>query len=679
MKYRPDIDGLRAVAVLAVILYHAGLAVPGGYVGVDVFFVISGFLITSITAADLSAGKFSLLGFWERRLRRIWPASLVTTFGVLAIGYLVLSPGDYLTTAGDALAQSLMGANIRFWLDLDQGYFSQSADLRPLLHMWSLAVEEQFYILFPFALMAMARWSPRLKICACSVIGIASFAASVGMLASHSQAVFYLLPFRCWELLTGAILALAAPGVENRMEKASLMQRNLIALIGAAGVLVPCFAYGRSTPFPAAAALPPVAGAALLIIAGFGNGARPLVTAILSSAPLCAIGMASYSLYLWHWPAMAFLRHVRGGHLGPRGTAAVLLATVILGWLSWRFVEQPFRKPFSRDRGDLALARGRVVSAAVSVSILLALVSLAIATKGGMPGRFTSEQLHFIEPLGPDAGRFVVIPTWSGPLELPTIGSSSGAGPCFLLLGDSHARMISEALDAAAAERGISGAAAIQDGTFPLPGAWIRGNGRTEEMARHWHRDVLAWIREHRPKHVILCGNWPWYVPYRGSDGLFSEESGIEATDATESTSARPAELFAAGLETMLKVCGEVDAKVWLLHSVPVMRREPKQLAIESRLTGRLVVTEGIDQQTHERWNSAYRTVFGRFFEARLTALDLARPFFNEAERSSVGGNGECWYTDRNHLSAQGVEHFVRPLLEDALEQMQCDWEKHPD
>ena len=672
VKYRPDIDGLRAIAVIAVILYHAGLPVTGGYVGVDVFFVISGYLITTITASDLDRGSFSLLAFWERRLRRIWPAALFTTSSVLGIGYWLLAPADYVTTAEDALAQLLMAANVHFWLNLDQGYFSESAELRPLLHMWSLAVEEQFYILFPILLVALAKWPARHKVGVCLVLAGASFAASVVMLASHVQAVFYLLPFRAWELLTGAGLALASPGLTRRLGDRPLIQRNLIAFIGACLVLVPCLAYSRSTPFPAAAALPPVAGAALLIAAGLGGDSQPVVLRLLSTAPLRAIGLMSYSLYLWHWPAMAFVRNVRGVYLGPRSIIVSFLATVVLGWLSWRCIEQPFRKPFSKERPDLVRARIRVVVVAVSLSCLLAAVSLTITAASGLRGRFTSEQLQFIEPSWPDSAPFHTGESYAAPMSLPPIGAEDAKRPCFLLLGDSHAAMISTSLDALAREKGVCGAAAIMPGYFPLPGAWIQGSGRSAAVAERWHKSVIEWIRENRPANVILCGNWLWYVPYRGPDGCYSSVAGIQTTSVGDVHNSHPADLFSASLESMIAECDQIDATLWFFHAAPAAKHSMKQLGLRSRVTGRAVELEGIDRQTHDRWNSAYRSAFEQVSKNGMVAVDLAGLFFDKSGRSKVGGDDQCWFADQHHLSEEGVRVFVQPLLEKVVEEMDC-------
>jgi len=251
-RYRPDIDGLRAVAVLAVILYHADLGIAGGFVGVDVFFVISGYVITGFMLAELERGRFSLAGFWERRIRRIWPAALVVTLAVLVAGYVLMMPVDYVLLAKDAMAQLGMVANIRYCQGDYRTYFAPDMNARPLLHFWSLAVEEQFYLFFPLLLVPLWRLG-RLR---CGVIlgllALVSLVASVVNLPTHEMGVFYLLPFRMWELLAGSLLALVS-GVACRWRGG----REVCASVGLALICWSCWCYSPMNLFPGLAALVP--------------------------------------------------------------------------------------------------------------------------------------------------------------------------------------------------------------------------------------------------------------------------------------------------------------------------------------------------------------------------------------------------------------------------------------
>jgi len=198
LKYRPDVDGLRAIAVIAVIFFHGGLGMPGGFIGVDVFFVISGFLITKLIIKDLKKGTFSLANFWERRIRRIWPAAMVVTLGALVGGYLIMMPPAYKWLATDGIAQLAMLANVQFWRTTD--YFGPAAETRTLLHTWSLAVEEQFYLIFPFILMFTWRYGRKVTLGTIATIMLGSFILSIWGVSTYPMAAFYLLPFRMWEL-----------------------------------------------------------------------------------------------------------------------------------------------------------------------------------------------------------------------------------------------------------------------------------------------------------------------------------------------------------------------------------------------------------------------------------------------------------------------------------------------
>ena len=259
-KYRLDIDGLRALAVLAVVFYHCGIGLPGGFVGVDVFFVISGYLITSIISADLDRGSFSLISFWDRRIRRIWPASVVVTAFTLLAGWFLLVPLDYARTAGDAFAQATMWANIRFWLRLD--YFAEAIDLVPLLHMWSLAVEEQFYLVLPLLLIVLHRFGRRVTLIAIVATALASFVSAVVLVPKHPMAAFFLLPSRMWELLVGCALALVS------LPRLGPRSIGWLEAAGLLSVVAPFFVYDKTTPFPGAAALFPCLGTAALIAVG---------------------------------------------------------------------------------------------------------------------------------------------------------------------------------------------------------------------------------------------------------------------------------------------------------------------------------------------------------------------------------------------------------------------------
>lgn len=344
MEYRKEIDGLRALAVLSVVFCHAGFpAFGGGFVGVDVFFVISGYLITSIIYREFRAGDFSLIRFYERRARRILPALFLVILVVTPFAWIVLWPADFRDYAKSLVYVVLFASNVHFYKEI--GYFAPDVELRPLLHTWSLGVEEQYYILFPLLLMVC--WRLRREWLALLLASLALLSLGVAEygLRNFPDASFYLLPTRAWELLAGAIYAILAA---DRAPFASspLAVRNLSSFAGLGMIVAAVVIYGPDTPFPGIHALLPVLGALLVIAAATPD---TVVGTLLSIRPVLAVGLWSYSIYLWHQPLFALVRY-REEAPGMLTMSALTAATLGLAYLGWRYVEMPFRRASWRGR-----------------------------------------------------------------------------------------------------------------------------------------------------------------------------------------------------------------------------------------------------------------------------------------------------------------------------------------
>jgi peptidoglycan/LPS O-acetylase OafA/YrhL len=336
--YRPDIDGMRALAVLSVILFHISKELlPGGFVGVDIFFVISGYLISAHIFQSHRQGTFSFIDFYYRRIRRIAPAMTVVVAVTLAVAEWVLLPDDARAAAKSAVMSFASLANVHFWLNQDTGYFAASSNELPLLHLWSLGVEEQFYMVWPPLAILICRWRSGRALAVMGVLALASFAIGQFAYAGSPTFAYYLLPSRGGELLVGAIAANIA--LSGRLAG---LGRHALALagIGLALVLATMVLLSERVVFPGWWALPPTVGAALLILGG-GAGANP-VSRLLAVAPLRAIGAISYSAYLWHWPLLAFYRYGYG-EPGFGAGIAVFALTMFLATLTYRYVEQPVR------------------------------------------------------------------------------------------------------------------------------------------------------------------------------------------------------------------------------------------------------------------------------------------------------------------------------------------------
>lgn len=377
MKYRPEIDGLRAVAVLPVILFHAGFEYfSGGYVGVDIFFVISGYLITTILIKELDAGKFSIARFYERRARRILPALLLVMLVCLPVAWFVMLPAQLEELGWNVMAVSLFVSNIALWLNTD--YFAASAELNPLLHTWSLAVEEQFYIFFPLLLWALWRTGRRWPFLVVILGSMGSFMLAEWGWRNAPDANFYLLPFRAWELGAGSICAFL-------LQRRAAEKNDLLSFVGLGLIAYSIFAYSNETPFPSVWALAPVLGTALIILYCTPNS---LLGRALALKPVILIGLTSYSAYLWHQPLFAFTRLSMTTTPPVWLMAALSLAALGLAYLTWRFVENPFR---AQNRQPPAMLPTRKKIFAASGMAMAAFVSIGILAyaSGGFPERST--------------------------------------------------------------------------------------------------------------------------------------------------------------------------------------------------------------------------------------------------------------------------------------------------
>lgn len=621
--YRPDIDGLRAVAVLAVIIYHAGLALPGGYVGVDVFFVISGYLITGLIARDLDNGTFSMRDFWKRRILRIWPAGFAMVFVVLATAIVVMMPRDLVETSRDAISQMFMTINITFWRTTD--YFRPDSEMRPLLHCWSLAVEEQFYLFLPPLLVLIwglgRRWVWGILISGT----ILSLALSVALLGPKPWATFYLLPTRAWEMAFGSMLALLP---------SSRLQRGLksegCAILGLGAILVPMFVYSSKTPFPGLAALPVCVGSFMLLATPESG-----VNRLLSTAPMRAIGLVSYSLYLWHWPIFAFLRYVEGRDLSLPLTLGALLATAMAGVLSWRFIEQPFRGKASRlTFGRTAMVAGVVLACGTAFAVVPLLTS-------GLPGRLGSDVQEYASPARGER-------RWLGNGEPMSLGSSRPAGDIrVLLIGDSHGAAISGALHEAATRHDVSGWAAIRTGTYPVPDPQVSRDAG-------WVDETVEWAMRNGVTDVLLCARWCGYL---GS--AIESQCGEAADPRCESeVLGRLASAFAA-------MCGTLDdagIRLWALSEVPDVP-DPVRAAVRAHALGEDLPRVGFGYETHLR---NQKHVLGLLADPRLEDVrvwDLSAPFFGQGDSASrIRDARGVYYEDGNHINTLGASVVVDHL-----------------
>jgi peptidoglycan/LPS O-acetylase OafA/YrhL len=363
MKYRADIDGLRAFAVLPVVLFHAGFGLfSGGYVGVDIFFVISGYLITSIISSEIDAGNFSFVRFYERRIRRIFPALYVVVFLSLPFSWWLLTPAQLKDFGQSMVAVTLFASNILFFLE--SGYFEAASELKPLLHTWTLAIEEQYYLIFPFLLLFFKRvgWTRSLFL----FLFLSSLIFTFLRGGADPSEQFYMLHYRAWELLAGAAVSIFA------LDKLNFKAwNNSLSVLGLLLIGFSVFWMSSATAFPSIYSLAPVLGAFLIIV----TDGSYISKNILGNKVLVSIGLVSYSLYLFHQPIIVFFNVFYGGHAPFIGSVAAVLITFGLSYLSYHYIEAPFR--------GRKISRNKVFWLASVVVTCTLLVGFAIHVKNG--------------------------------------------------------------------------------------------------------------------------------------------------------------------------------------------------------------------------------------------------------------------------------------------------------
>jgi peptidoglycan/LPS O-acetylase OafA/YrhL len=516
--YRPDIDGLRAVAVLSVVLYHLyePLA-PGGFVGVDIFFVISGFLITRNVWNDIATRTFSFADFYLRRIRRIAPAYLALVAATLAAGALLLLPDDLARLGRSAAWSTVSLSNVYFWKHLDTGYFAAATAEEPLLHLWSLGVEEQFYFVWPAMLVGAALLTRRRAgaLVLATVACVLSFYNAQTTLASDPKWAYYMLPPRGGELMIGAWLAIATfRGHRMPMWAPPRAMGEVLALAGFGLIGYALFGLDSSSPFPGINALYPCLGTALLILAG-AAGSR-IVRLTLTPRPVVYIGLISYSLYLWHWPVLAYLRYFFGEIDVPRGAFAVV-AMAVTSVLSYRFIETPARR-WRAPRAMQAAALYFVPSA------LVAGAAFAVMSTHGFKERIERSpayrsNLARVEKVTAPAYRFAyncqLETLRPGILRDPRcivpVGAAASKQPGLLLWGDSHAAHYIGVIGEVARANGFAFRNVSHSSCPPVFEGTGYGGGVYEAGCNRFRPYMRAAILSGAYRTVVIGGVWNVY------------------------------------------------------------------------------------------------------------------------------------------------------------------------
>lgn len=655
MFYRPEIDGLRAVAVLPVILYHAGVpALDGGFIGVDVFFVISGYLITSILLDDLRRDRFSVLGFYERRARRILPALGVVLVACLPFAWAWMVPKDLEDFLRSLTAVCLFVSNAYFWSETD--YFDTAAELKPLLHTWSLAVEEQFYFIFPLLLLGLWTFARRQLATTLWILAAISFALCLYLSRAHPSANFFVAPSRAWELLAGSLCALAAPRRPGRVD-------STLALSGLILVLGGIFMIGQDLPFPSEWTLLPVGGAVLIIrFAGPDN----LCGQLLASRPFVLVGLISYSAYLIHQPVFVFAR-IRA-ELDPSLPTMLSLTalSLFLAWLLWRYVEAPLRN----RHAALPVKRSTVFAA--SATMLAGGLSL------GLAGSITRGW----ESRGPEISRFLseaAVRSADGPcifqgdvdVEAATaclVQNSKSPDRQIVLLGDSHANAIAAALQETAGGAGLGFVSMTHNACFPIPGTARLPLNNTDSLScSKFIEQAFAVLDRFPETPIVIMTRWTLNIEgtrFNNREGGRESGSGVAVAVVSEEGVPKKDVELVAHVASALKELSVTHPLV-LTGPFPEAGWDPVEVISHRMWRGEAAAELSTSLEVYRSRNAAALLALNPLVSDRILVVDLA-PLFCDTlipDRCINFYNGVTFYSDDDHPSFFASQMIAAEVL----------------
>ena len=647
--YRPEIDGLRAISVIGVVLFHLELGFPGGFVGVDVFFVISGYLITGILLRQLGEDRFSLMEFWARRVRRIVPAAMVMVVGALLIGAFLQTPERYASLARSAMAHVLMASNCYF--TRDQGYFAEKSDHEPLLHTWSLSVEEQFYLIFPLIVCFVWKRAPQRLAFVFTSAALISFSWSWIEVVSNPKWAFFLLPARGWELLVGALLAILPQKTMRSLGDEAWAGLGLVL------VLAPMFFFDRQTAFPGPGALAPVLGAALLI----WTGGSTKIGKLLGWRALVRIGLISYSLYLWHWPFVVFAREMVI-ELTLTLKISLLVASLLAGYSSWRWVEMPSRS------GLLLATRRRSLIFGLTSAVTLFVIAFSIKASGGFPSRLPAELRLIISDITWNGAEYT-----SAKSEAMPIGFQDDGPVDFVLWGDSHGASAAPAVNAVATDFKLKGHAYLNNGTPPVTGLWFAdmSEAAAAEMVALNER-VLAEIIDSKPMAVFLVGRWVARCEGYNEAEMVGEPGSLRFTTMLVD-SMIPEPTFKEASSALARQIKAMGARL-AVHGIKLVIFQQVPESNESRTASRFYSmkrfsgTSKVPQFTTtkdeflKRQKRTMKLLENQTTE-NVTVIDASSQFFFR-DRDQLKVYAErSYYRDEDHLTRAGAMHYLEPAF----------------
>jgi peptidoglycan/LPS O-acetylase OafA/YrhL len=635
IKYMPHIDGLRAIAVLCVLVFHAfPEALPGGFVGVDVFFVISGFLITSIIQKQITQQRFSIKEFYSRRIKRILPVYYSVALTTLVTAFFILLPEDLAGLAESAVASTLFISNYYFYAT--SGYFGPSVELVPLVHTWSLAVEEQFYIFWPIALIVFAKWcTPSLKFAGILLIFTISLGLSIVLSNSHPDFAYYGIATRTFELMVGAVFALYLPRLQS-------LPRWLVPV--SVGVLMLSVAFiDKSWAFPGYVALFPCLATAVLIT----NGHRVhWINKTLSATLMVTVGLLSYSLYMWHWPVLSLLRHY---YMEPSTVQlfGAIVGIFALAWLSRACIEKPMMRSAMSFRQAL-------LSLFVLPTLMILALACALYAYKDSPLRYNTKEVALLESAKPVSNHCNVEEAYQTAKEGCIWNTGKGL-PTVLVWGDSHAQHLWEAVTALAAQSQHEVELVTFSGCPPIKGVY-RINRSFSQICFDHNTVVFNKIMTGSYDAVVLSSNW---ANYAKGPNLADDQD-------TSKSLANSKRALRTHLAAQIAALGQAEIPTLFVQPIPNFPNEAPRCHLNNIMFGHQETCHLTAEETSEQRASFVAFLSDEVSEHNtISQLSLDSIMCDALACSALRGE-RLLYSDKNHLSVEGSKRAA-PLLKEAV------------
>lgn len=645
MKYRSEIDGLRALAVIPVILFHAGFqSFSGGFIGVDVFFVISGYLITSIILLEKEAGTFSLSNFYERRARRILPALFVVMAASIPLAYLWLIPPDLKNFSESLFSTSTFTSNFLFFSE--SGYFDRETELKPLLHTWSLSVEEQYYLFFPLFLLITWKLKRNKIIFILVTITLLSFFLAQWISEIRPNAAFYLLPTRVWELLVGSLIAFYL------INKNTIQGNQYLSFFGLLLIICSIYLFDEYTPFPSVYTLMPIIGSGLIIVF---TSEKTFIYKILSNKLMVGIGLISYSAYLWHFPLLAFSKYRNLNELNSGITLTLITLTFLLAYLTWRYIEKP-------TRNRAIFNREKILKISIIGSISFMLIGYYGHQTDGLKDRSNFKQIYQEKETDRHKKKIVN----NSQYRNLYMHGKSGATPEFAIIGDSHAKRLLSQLEVKSIKNNTSFLSFSKPHCAPLLGFILLNKSNQEECLENRHKAFDAILNNENISTVVLTAQWANYTQgYRDNEIAkhveFNGERSVNIADNTR--------IFEKSINYTINKLINKNKRVIIIHPTPEFSTRIQDYVIKVKYFKEQTNNEKITININ-KYKDRTQEVLMVFNKIKnINFIQVSDLFCKNEQCSGVDDSGGILFSDTNHVTALGAKIIVNRLNKELSKQ----------